>query len=249
MVTPFARALSLLDAFTPQDPWLGTRELAARTDLPLSTVTRIAHSLVLLGYLRHSPAERGYRVAAPVLALGYGAITSCDLQRMARIQMRRFAEDNKVHVTLSSRDRLDVVVLESCGSARTPLALNLLAGMRLPLASSPIGGALLAALPELERCYLLEHVERRELREWPRWRRRSCEAMAQVRQMGFCYSLGQCDGELAVVAAPLFVEGGAPLVMACAIDGGQATRARVEREIGPRLLALANAIRGSETSA
>ena len=125
----------------------------------------------------------------------------------------------------------------------------MLAGMRLPIASSPIGGALLAALPELERYYLLEHVERREPREWPRWRRRSCEAMAQVQQLGFCYSLGLSDRELAVVAAPLLVEGDAPLVVACAIDGAQATRARVEREIGPRLLALATAIRRSEVSA
>jgi DNA-binding IclR family transcriptional regulator len=248
MVMPFARALSLLAAFTPQDLWLGTRELAARTELPVSTVTRIAHSLVVLGYLRHSPSERGYRLAAPVLALGYGAIMASDVQRTARVHMQRFAEDHMVHVTMSSRDRLDVVVLESCGCERAPLALNLHAGMRLPIASSPIGCALLAALPVPERHYLLEHVERRKAREWPRWLRRSCEAMAQVQQLGFCYSLGQLDRELSVVAAPLLVDGDAPLVMACAIDG-QPTRARVEREIGPRLLALATAIRQSGASA
>jgi hypothetical protein len=37
--------------------------------------------------------------------------------------------------------------------------------------------------------------------------------------------------------------------MACAIDGAQATRARLEREIGPRLLTLTTAIRRSEASA
>ena len=40
MVTPFARALTLLAMFTPQDRWLSARELAARASLPPSTVTR-----------------------------------------------------------------------------------------------------------------------------------------------------------------------------------------------------------------
>lgn len=70
MVAPFARALALLGAFTPQDGWLGNRELAQRTGLPASTVARQAQSLVALRYLRHEPVERKYRLAAAVLALG-----------------------------------------------------------------------------------------------------------------------------------------------------------------------------------
>jgi hypothetical protein len=39
-VMPFARALTLLGAYTPADPWLGNRTLAARTGLPAVTVAR-----------------------------------------------------------------------------------------------------------------------------------------------------------------------------------------------------------------
>jgi DNA-binding IclR family transcriptional regulator len=247
MVAPFARALSLLAAFTPQDQWLGTRELAVRTDLPASTVTRIAHSLVLLGYLRHSPSHRGYRLAAPVLALGYGA-TSAHVQGTARSRMQPFAEQHKVHVNLSSRDRLDVVVLESCSSLQGPLAPSLNPGMRLGIASSPIGWALLAALPDPERYYLLERVEHRNPRAWPTLRRRSSEAFAQVQQAGFCSSLGQWGCALAVVAAPVRVDGHEPLVVGCVDSSGQLTRARVERELGPRLLALTAAIQQNVAS-
>jgi DNA-binding IclR family transcriptional regulator len=245
MVMPFARALSLLAAFTAQDRWLGTRELAERTQLPPSTVTRIAHSLVVLGYLRHSPVERGYRLAAAVMALGYGAIANTEVQRMARERMRLFAEQHQVHVNLSSRDRLDLVVLESCSSPDAPLASRMHAGVRLSLASSPMGWALLAALPDLERYYLLEHVERRNRREWPTLRRRSSEAIAQVQQAGFCASLGQWGSGLAIVAAPVLVEDHQPLVVGCIDAGGHMTRARVERELGPRLLALVAAIQES----
>ncbi|MBO9648160.1 MAG: IclR family transcriptional regulator [Variovorax sp.] len=242
MVTPFARAMELLWAFTPQDRWLGNRELAQRTGLPPSTVSRIAQTLVVLGYLHYDAAERKYRLAPPVLALGYGAIANSGVQRAARRQMQALADEHRLHVNLSSRDRLDLIVLESCSGAGAPLALTLHAGVRVGIASSPMGWALLAALPELERYYLLENVERRMPREWPRLRRRSSEAIAQVHQLGFCTSLGEWDAELGIIAAPLLVEHHAPLVVACVGSSAQMTRARVERELGPKLLAAVSAV-------
>lgn len=237
MVTPFARALDLLGAFTPRERWLGNRDLVERTGLPASTVTRIARSLVLLGYLHYEAKERKYRLAASVLALGYAAIAHPNVQRAARLHMQALADRYKVHVNLSTRDRLDLIVLESCNSAQAPMSLNLHIGARLGLASSPMGWALLAALPELERFYLMENVERRMPREWPRLRRRSGEAIAQVYERGYCSSLGERDQDLAIVAAPVLVEGHAPLVLACVGRSSQLTRQRIERELGPRLLA------------
>jgi DNA-binding IclR family transcriptional regulator len=248
MVAPFARALSLLGAFTPQDRWLGNRDLAARTGLPASTITRIAQSLVILGYLHYHPDERKYRLAPPVLALGYGAIANSGLQRSARPHLEALADSQHVHVNLSSRDRLDLILLESCRGAQTPLALNLHVGARLGIASSPMGWALLAALPELERYYLMENVERRMPREWPRLRRRLVKAMAEVYELGYCTSIGEWDRELAIVAAPVHLEGHSPLVIACVGSTAQVTRARIERELGPRLLATAEAVQQAAES-
>ena len=245
MVTPFARALSLLGAFGPLDRELGTQKLSARTGLPPSTVTRIAQSLVALGYLRYLDAERKYRLAAPVLALGYGAIAGASVHA-ARPYMTRFADQYKVHVNLSSRDQLALVIRESCSSPHAPTAPDLHVGVRLELASSPLGWALLAALPQQERDYLLDRAQRRCAREWPRVRRRSIEAMAEVREIGVCSSLGDWDRDLAVIAAPVFIEGGAPLVVACVGASREVRRSRVERELGPQLVALADAIRMRE---
>ena len=243
MVMPFARALSLLASFTPDDRALGTQRLATRTGLPPSTVTRIAQSLVALGYLRYVQAERKYRLAAPVLALGYGAIVNAGVPHAARPYMARFAERNKVHVNLSSRDQLALVIRESCSGPHVPIAPDLHVGLRLELASSPLGWALLAALPEVEREYLLDRAERHCMREWPRLRRRSIEAIAQVQQIGVCSSLGDWARDVAVVAAPVHIEGGAPLVVACVAASRHVGRLRVERELGPQLVALAGAIR------
>lgn len=238
IVAPFARALALLAAFLPGERWLGTRELALRSSLPPSTVTRMAQTLVVLGYLFHDPKARKYRLAPSALTLGYGATVNSDLQRVAYASMQVFAERHKVHVNLSSRDRLDMIVLESCRSAQSTLELDLHAGVRLGITSSPMGWALLAALPELERYYLLENVERRAPRHWPQMRRRTSEGLAQVHRVGFCSSLGEWDSEIGIVAAPLLVEGHAPMVLACVGSSQQMTRARVDREIGPQMLAM-----------
>lgn len=242
MVAPFARALSLLEAFTPREGVLGTRELASRSGLPLSTVTRLAQSLVQLGYLHYLATERKYRLAAPVLSLGYAASANSHVQRAARQHMDAFALEYKVHVNLSSRDRLDLIVLESCSPAGARLSLNLHVGSRVGIASSPMGWALLAALPELERYYLMENVERRMPREWPRLRRRSSEAIAQVYATGFCTSLGEWEPDLGIIAVPVLIEGHTPLVLACVGSSAQLTRLRVEREFGPRLLGTAATI-------
>jgi len=242
IVAPFARALALLAAFMPGEKWLGNRDLSTRTGLPASTVTRIAQTLVILGYLFHDVEGRKYRLAPSALALGYGATANSALQRVAYACMQTFAERHKLCMNLSSRDRLDMIVLESYRSVESALALNLHVGVRLGIASSPMGWALLAALPELERYYLLENVERRSPREWPRLRRRISEAISQVRGAGFCSSLGEWDPDIGIVAAPLVVEEHAPLVVACVGAGQQMTRARVEREIGPQMLAMVASI-------
>jgi DNA-binding IclR family transcriptional regulator len=155
--------------------------------------------------------------------------------------MRAFASEHKVHLNLTYRDRLDLIVLESCSSPQAPASLRLPVGGRVGIASSPMGWALLASLPEIERDYLLENVEHRMPREWALLRRRSTEAIAQVHQQGFCTAL-EWDRDRGIVAAPLRIDDHAPLVLACMTSTLQMQRSRVERDLGPRLLAMAAAV-------
>jgi DNA-binding IclR family transcriptional regulator len=238
-VMPLARALSILAAFTPHDHWLNCSELALRSGLPRSTVSRMTGALASLGYLSYSPERRSYRLAASVLSLGYAAIANSDVQRSIQAEMRAFAEHQKVHLTMSVRDRLEMIVLESFGAAHTSTMPNLPAGTRIAIASSPIGWALLGALPELERYYLLENVERRMPQEWSRLRRYCSAAIAQVHTTGFCTSPREWVREFSTIAVPLMIPGHPPLVVACTASDAEMSRARVERELGPRLVRMA----------
>jgi DNA-binding IclR family transcriptional regulator len=241
-VAPFARALALLSAYTPQDSWLGNGELAARTGLPRSTVTRIAQSLVALGYLHHEPAGRKYRLAPAVLALGFAATANTQVQAVARSYMQRFADQHKLNVNISARDRLDLIVLASCDGAGAQVPFDIQPGLRMSMPSSAIGWALLATLPEIERQYLIGSIERRAPREWARYGRRVSQAIAQVHERGFCSSVAALYPSLRVVAVPLVAEGQAPLVLTCVGNSDLVSTARVERELGPRLRGLADTI-------
>ncbi|WP_321877000.1 IclR family transcriptional regulator [Paraburkholderia bannensis] len=240
VVTPLVRALALIAAFGPQERWLGNGQLAQRTGLPPSTVSRITQSLASLGYLRYDSVQRKYRLCAAVLGLGYPAIAHSAIQRLAAQRMAAFAHQHGLHVCLAVRDRLDLVVLECRRSVASPFMLPLHVGMRVGIALSPMGWSLLAALPELERSYLLENVERRTPRDWARLRRRVLEGIAQVGETGYCTAIGEWEPELGILAASVLLEGNAPFVLVCIGASRVMSRARVARELGPRLLAMAH---------
>lgn len=253
MVTPFARALSVLTAFTSQDRWLCNSELAQRTGLPASTVTRMTRSLVILNYLRCAPQARKFCLGPSVLALGYNAAVHTDVYRVANQSMSTFAERHQVHVHLSTRDRLDLVVIDSCRTSAIPESLQPGIGSRLGLASSAAGWALLASLPEAERSYLLQSVEHHPQHAQPseprgeraQMRRRSNEAIGQVREGGFCVALGESGQPMTMVAAPIQLPGQAPLALSCMGPSLRMSRTRSVRELGPALVRMAQEIQHS----
>ncbi|MGB3071279.1 MAG: helix-turn-helix domain-containing protein [Ottowia sp.] len=241
-VAPFARALTLLGTFTPERRWLGASDLAECTGIPVSTTKRLAQSLLQLGYLCHDPLRRKYRLSPSVLMLGYAAQDNPVDLHTSQAHMQGFAEQQGLHVNLSSRDRLDLVVLQSYGDTRDLPATGFHVGARVSIAESPLGWTLLASIPEMESNYLLEQMANRAPRGWSHLRKRFRQAIVEVKAQGFCSSLSESGYAMDVIAAPLRTAEGRPQVLACATPWGMMSRARVERVLGPRLLAMAASI-------
>ncbi len=244
-VTPFARALSVLASFSTREQWLSNSEFVARTGLPASTVTRMTSTLVRLGYLHCAPGTRRFCLSPSVLALGYGAAVDAEIHRPTNRLMHVFAEQHQVNVQLSCRDRLDLVVMDSCLTDALPALLQPGEGTRLGMLSSAPGWALLACLPEAERDYLLRALpctptESRSDRS--PMRRHATKAILQVHRTGFCVALGEAGHPMTVVAAPIRRPGLAPLAVSCM---GPATRiglARITHELGPALVRMVGEI-------
>lgn len=74
MVVPLARGLAILCVFGRGRAWLGNLDVAQETGIPAPTVSRLLHSLLVLGYVQQDEATRLYALAPAALALGYAAI-------------------------------------------------------------------------------------------------------------------------------------------------------------------------------
>lgn len=240
IVTPLIRAMEILSAFAAHDIWLGNKTISGRTGLPVSTVSRLLKSLVSLGYLHHDAQRRQYRLAAAVLGLGYAASSHSDVQRVVRKAGADFAGEHNMTVLLAMRDRLDLVVLDSYFGAESHRCRGLYVGTRVEIAGSPLGYTLLAASPVLERSYLLENIARRTPEAWPELEAQMSESLRQISTWGFCYSLSQVESGMALLSVPLSFTGRGLFVLACLGSPGHMSKTRVIRELGPKLVALAN---------
>jgi DNA-binding IclR family transcriptional regulator len=62
-VVALSRGLDVLRAFRPNDGLLGNQEIAARTNLPKPTISRLTYTLTKLGYLTPVPRFDKYQLA------------------------------------------------------------------------------------------------------------------------------------------------------------------------------------------
>lgn len=241
-VTALARGLDVLRCFQPGDVGLGNLEIARRTGIPKPTVSRLTHTLTELGYLAHSGQHGTYQLAPGVLSLGYAMLSGLDIRERARPLMQELADHADATIALGGRDRLNMVYLEVCrGPGAVTLRIDV--GARLPIAPTSMGRALLAVLPEEERDFLMTHVKKHESRaEFDRLKAGVEQAIAEIRERGFCTSLGDWRPEVNAAGVPLTSVDGNVYALNCGGPAFKVSREALETDYGPRLVELAKKI-------
>lgn len=241
-VTALARGLELLRCFRPGERHLGNQELAARSGLPKATVSRLTYTLTRLGYLQYLDNLGKYAIDTGVLALGYAHLSGLDVRRQARPLMQELADLSQSSVSLGARDRLSMVYVENC-QGPGPLTLRLDIGSRIPMASTAMGRAYLAALPAPERDLLLDQLRARDSDNWPALRTQLDKAFRQYQDHGYCLAVGEWQKDINAVGVPLIHPDGSGVVaFSC---GGPAFVLRqhmLEDDLGPRLAHLVRTV-------
>ena len=144
-----ARGLSLLRAFRASDDGLSHSELAARTGLPNSTVSRLCFTLAELGFLSHGNRMGRYYLGPAALALGNVATASVSFVDVGQAILQRLADDTETLVSLAVRDG-DKVMLAKTWRPKGTASIWLEPGHRIPVHGSSSGQAILAALDETQ---------------------------------------------------------------------------------------------------
>ena len=191
-VRVLARGLSILRAFTPKNSWLSNHQIATLSELPRPTVSRLLASLTEQGYLEYSLERGQYRLAAPVLTLGYAAVTRADLVEVTKPLMQQFADSEDILVVLACRDGASMVCSEVCYGSNM-LTLRVGVGSRLSLPKSAVGRALIGTLPNDRREQLLDDIKPQFLNEWSALQAAFHDASAQIAKQNFYISVGTLE--------------------------------------------------------
>jgi DNA-binding IclR family transcriptional regulator len=245
-VEALARGLEVLRVFTPTESQLGNQEIAARTNLPKATVSRLTYTLTKLGYLTHVERLSKYQLAPATLSLGYSALANMRIRQIARPYMQELANYASATVALGSRDRQSLIYIEHCRSKAAPM-LRLDLGSRIPIATTAMGRALLAAMPEKERAWLMSHIQRREGERWPKVRSGIDRAVKDYAARGFVLSIGEWQQDIVAVGVPLTLpsDGAAAFAFNCGAPAFRLSREQLENDVGPRLV---NMVRNVEAA-
>ena len=230
------RGVEILRAFRPGADLLGNGELAERTGLSRATVSRLTQTLVDCGMLERDRSRRAYRLAAPVLSLAHAMRTGSPVLAVAGPLMRSEAEKRKINVGLAVADREEMVYLESVRYSRRVAWRNVVAGQRVPMELTSLGRAWLAAADEPVRKRLLTSFKARRSGDWGGLSREIAQAVASVRDAGYCWASWQ--PQVVALATPVVLVGHPVHVLNMSVTGEETPQAVVERLHEP-LLALA----------
>jgi len=234
-VTALARGIELLRCFTPSESLLGNQELSARTGLPKATVSRLTSTLAQLGCLKRQAASGKYHLDVGVLAFGYQMLSNLSIRAVAQPYMEELAQYAQTTVALAARDRLQMVYLHAV-HGQANLTMRRQVGSYLPLAGSSMGRACLAAMPEMEREFVLDHIRRRNEADWREIRRGLDRAFQDYQDYGYCLSIGEWTRDVNSVAVPLVHKEHGILAFNCGGPSFQLPREWLEEDIGPRLV-------------
>jgi DNA-binding IclR family transcriptional regulator len=236
-VVALSRGLDVLRAFQPNDGLLGNQEIAARTNLPKPTVSRLTYTLTKLGYLTPVPRFEKYQLAPPALALGYAALANLGVRHLSEPFREQLMRETGGAVAIGGRDRYSMIYFGQSRAGVVNVQLDV--GSRIPIATTAMGRAYLWALPDDERTALLRELRDHYGSRWPKMRDGIERAGETVAKHGFAISAGEWQDDVHAVGVALMLnDGTGPYAFNCGAPAFRFTEDRLRNDIGPRLVAM-----------
>ncbi len=200
------RGLSILSVLAERRTPLGLVELGLEVTLSKSTCHRYLATLVALGFVEQDGETRRYTLGPRAIELGFAAMSSLEMTRVAAKPLQSLADEIGYTVNLAILDGSDIVYVERRKPARAAgrIELNLQVGARLPAYCTSMGKVLLAYRdPATVRAIL----DRTDLsRRGPKTitaREQLTSALARVAKQGYAVNDEELAPGLRSVAAPV----------------------------------------------
>ncbi len=180
------RGLEILRAFRPGLSCLTNSEIAERTGLPRSTVSRLTGTLVRCGYLLHDAGMGGYRLSATVVGMAHVMRSGSFVLNESFALMQTAGRQMRVNVGLAAADHDDMVYLENLPFGPKATLRKIVVGQRVPMALTALGRAYLSTLSPDARAASLATLKKRHARDWPMLQDQIQAAIDSVHELGYC---------------------------------------------------------------
>lgn len=200
-VQSLERGLSVLMAFTAEDPALTLSDVARTTGLPRAAARRFLLTLVDLGYV--AVDGRSFRLRPRVLELGHAYLSGLSIPEAAGPHLKALAEQVRESASAAVLDGSDVLYVARV-PARRIMTVAISVGTRFPAYATSLGRVLLGGLPAEELdAYLdgvaLSPLTRRTVSSVQDLR----AAVVAAREQGWCVVDQELEEGLTSVAAPV----------------------------------------------
>jgi DNA-binding IclR family transcriptional regulator len=199
--------LRVLDAFVDAEPLLQLKTVAERADMHPAKVHRYLASLCRAGFVEQDVGTARYRLGQAALRLGFAAMTSVDVLRVARPRMASFAHafGHSAMLAIWGGSGPTVALQEL---VQGPITITASVGSPLPLLRSSTGRTFAAWLP-CERTAAMLREELAYLRGHPQVDSPKTMAEAELlledtRRRGLARAVGQVNAAVHALSAPIF---------------------------------------------
>lgn len=230
-VQSLCRALSILNEIAEDDQGMTMTDIAACTGLPMSTTHRLLTTLQHERYVRYDNDQSLWKMGVQAFIIGNAFVSSRDVIATSRPFMAALMEKSGETTNLAVIDQGECIYLAQV-ECRQMMRVQAKPGSRVPIHSSAVGKALLAAMPdEKARKFIKMREFERATDNTVIEQRALCTEVEEARENGYARDDEEHSVGLRCVASAIFDEFGEPIA-AVSLSG---PRARVGDERFPVL--------------
>jgi DNA-binding IclR family transcriptional regulator len=197
-VAAVERSLRMLEELASAGGELGTNELARRTGVNASSVSRLLATLSARGYVEHVEETGRYRLGLRLLQLGNVVLAGLDLRDLAHPHLEELVDETGETATLSvpgERDAVTVDFVQSGSSVQSVARLG-----RPSIAHATAAGRIMLAFGDVPLpSGRLERFTRRTITD----PRKLAAAVELVREQEWAEAAGERERDLNAIAAPV----------------------------------------------
>src|ERR1700686_157415 len=202
-ITALQRGLRLLHLFSESPQGLTSKQVAALSRLPVSTVHRFLANLVTAGFLNRD-GEGTHQLGIACFSIGQAALNPLDIRRLSLPYLRELNQQTRETIHLTVRHGLSAVYVEKLESSE-PLRIHSRIGAAVPLNCTAVGKVMLAYMPEDERDRVLPELDLKRLTPNSVGNVQELKTeLYRVRKNGYACDMEEHELHIRCVAAPIW---------------------------------------------